>query len=96
VFHLKHNCNSHQDLNSQNNETSGNIEFLQLYPVIAVDALLEIGTAIISAVLSLDEHLSQTNTFYVLKFCYQLVYCCLVQFFLARIHVAKCFMNNSK
>jgi hypothetical protein len=34
---------------------------LQPYPVVAADALLEIGTAVISAVFSLDEHLSQTN-----------------------------------
>jgi hypothetical protein len=55
----------------QNDETSSNIEFSQPYPVVAAaDALLEIGTAVISAVLSLDEHLSQTNTSRVLKFCY--------------------------
>jgi hypothetical protein len=35
---------------------------LQPYPVVAADALLEIGTDVISAVLSLDEHLSQINT----------------------------------
>jgi hypothetical protein len=34
---------------------------LQPYPVVAADTLLEIGTVVISAVLSLDEHLSQTN-----------------------------------
>jgi hypothetical protein len=34
---------------------------LQPYPVVAADALLEIGTAVIPAVLSLDEHLSHTN-----------------------------------
>jgi hypothetical protein len=27
-----------------NDETNGNIEFLQPYPVVAADALLEIGT----------------------------------------------------
>jgi hypothetical protein len=32
---------------------------MQPYPVAAADTLLEIGTAVISAVLSLDEHLSQ-------------------------------------
>jgi hypothetical protein len=41
----------------------------QPYPIVAVDALLEIGMAVISAALSLDEHLSQTNTSCVLKFC---------------------------
>jgi hypothetical protein len=32
---------------------------MQPYPAVAADALLEIGTAVISAVLSLDDHLSQ-------------------------------------
>jgi hypothetical protein len=32
-------------------ETKGNIEFLQPYPVVAIDSLLEIGTAVIPAVL---------------------------------------------
>jgi hypothetical protein len=52
----------HKLLYAQNDETNGNIEFLQPYPVVAADALLEIGTVVISAVSSLDEHLSQTNT----------------------------------
>jgi hypothetical protein len=38
------------------------IEFLQAYPIVAADALFEIGMAVIAAVLSLDEHLSLTNT----------------------------------
>jgi hypothetical protein len=42
----------------------------------AVDALLENGTAVISAVLSLDEHLSQTNTCCAPKFCYHSVLLC--------------------
>jgi hypothetical protein len=50
------------NLYAQNDETNGNIEFLQPYPVVAADALLETGTALNSAVLSLDKHLSQTNT----------------------------------
>jgi hypothetical protein len=37
----------------ENNETNGNIEFLQPYPVAAADTLHEIGTAVISAALSL-------------------------------------------
>jgi hypothetical protein len=65
-------------LHAQNDETDGNIEFLQPYPAVAADALLEVGAAVISAVLSLDEHLSQTNTSFVPKFCYQPVYCCLI------------------
>jgi hypothetical protein len=37
----------HEPLHAQNDETNGNIEFLQPYPVVAADALLEIGTAVI-------------------------------------------------
>jgi hypothetical protein len=62
-----------------------NIKFLKPYPVVAADALLEIDTAVISAVLSLDEHLSQTNTSCVPKLCYQSVYCCLIRYFLFRM-----------
>jgi hypothetical protein len=87
---------THEPRHSRNDETNGNIEFLQPYPVVAADALLEIGTAVISAGLSLDEHLSQTNTSYVPKFCYQSVYCCLIRYFLVRIRIAKCFTNSSK
>jgi len=50
-------------------KTNGNIEFLQPYPVVAADALLEIGTAVIPAFLSFDEHLSQKNISCVPKFC---------------------------
>jgi hypothetical protein len=72
VFHLNLTQTTTQEpLHAQNDEINGNIEFLQPYSVFAVDALLEIGTALISAVLSLDEHLSQTNTSCVPKFCYQ-------------------------
>jgi hypothetical protein len=44
----------------QTGENNGNIKFLQPYPVVAVDAPLEFITAVVSAVLSLDKHLSQT------------------------------------
>jgi hypothetical protein len=54
---------THEPLHIQNDETDVNIEFLQPYPVVAADALLEIGTATISAVLSLDERLSQNKHF---------------------------------
>jgi hypothetical protein len=36
-----------------------------------------------------------TNTSYVLKFCYQLVYC-LIRYLLVRISIAKCFTNSSR
>jgi hypothetical protein len=77
-------------------KTTKQIALLQPYPVVTADALLEIGTAVISAVLSLDEHLSQTNTSCVPKFCYQSVYCCFIRHFLVRIRIAKCFTNSSK
>jgi hypothetical protein len=68
---------------------------LQPYPIVAADVLLQIGTAVIPAVLPLDEHLSQTNTSCVSKFCYQSVYC-LIQYLLLRIRIAKCFTNSRK
>jgi hypothetical protein len=43
MFHLKLN-------QAQNDETNRNIEFLQPYPAVAADVLLEIGTVVISAV----------------------------------------------
>jgi hypothetical protein len=46
---------THEPLHGQNNETNGNNEFLQPYLVVSADALFEIGTVVISAVLSLDE-----------------------------------------
>jgi hypothetical protein len=81
MFNLKRSRNfraTHEPLRAQNDEANSNIEFLQPYPSIAGDELLEIGTAVISAVLSLDEHLSQTNTYCVPEF-YQLVYCCILE-----------------
>jgi hypothetical protein len=65
---------------------------MQKYPVVATDVLLEVGTA----VFSLDEHLSQTNTSCFPKFYYQSVYYCLIRYLFARIRIAKCFMNSSK
>jgi hypothetical protein len=53
VFHLKRNpTTTHEPFHAQNDEPNGNIALLQLYVLAAADALLEIGTA----VLSLDEH----------------------------------------
>jgi hypothetical protein len=43
-----------------NDEINDRIKFSQPYPVVAADALLQIGKAVISTVLSLDKHLSQT------------------------------------
>jgi hypothetical protein len=73
-------------------ETNGNIGFLQPYSVVAADALSEIGTAVISAVLSLDEHLSQTHTSCVPKCCYQSMYCCLIRY----IVTTHCYMLHEQ
>jgi hypothetical protein len=43
-------------------KTNENTEFVQLYLVAAADALPEISTAVVSAGVSFDEHLSHTNT----------------------------------
>jgi hypothetical protein len=97
VFHLKHNPNKYTWTPSHTKRCiNGNIEFLQPYPVVASDALLEICTAVIWDILSLDEHLSQTNTFCASKFCYQSLYCFLVLYFIVRMSIAKCFTNGDK
>jgi hypothetical protein len=51
-----------EPLHTRDDETDGNIKFLQPYPVVAADALIYTSTASTSNDLSLDEHLSQTNT----------------------------------
>jgi hypothetical protein len=62
ILNLKRNPNYYTWIPSRtNDETNGNIEFLQPYSVVAANVLLEIGTAVISAVTPLDEHLSQTH-----------------------------------
>jgi hypothetical protein len=64
----------HEFLQTHSAETKGDTEFLQPYPVVAADALLEIATAVISAALSLDDPLSQTDTSCVPKVCYKRLY----------------------
>jgi hypothetical protein len=65
-------------------------------PLLQLRHCLKSVRAVISAVLSLDEHLSQTNTSCVPKCCYQSVYCCLIRYFFVRMRIAKCFTNSSK
>jgi hypothetical protein len=65
---------THEQLHAQNDETNANIEFLHQYPVVAVDALLDIGTVVVLAGLWLDEQLSQTNASCVPKLCCMLSY----------------------
>lgn len=56
-------------------------------------ALLEIGTAVTSAVVSLGEHLSQTNTSIDPKMCYQSA-CCLIWYILHRTRISRCPTNS--
>jgi hypothetical protein len=71
-FKTKPQLFTYKPLHAQNDETNGSVEFLQPYPMVAADALLEEGTVVISAVLPLGEHLSQqTDASCVPKFCYQ-------------------------
>jgi hypothetical protein len=95
MFHLKRNPNYYTWIPSHTKQNQCNIEFLPPCPIVAADALLEIGTAVISDALSPDEHLSQTNISCVLK-CYQSVYCCLIRCLFVTIRTAKCFANSSK
>jgi hypothetical protein len=57
-------CFKHLHTNPFTHKTgnNGSIKLLQSYPIVAADAPPENGTAAISAVLSLDERLSQTDT----------------------------------
>jgi hypothetical protein len=52
-------CLSYEYLHEQNDKISASAEFLQPYRFYAADSLLH---GLISAVLSFDEHFSQTNT----------------------------------
>jgi hypothetical protein len=62
MFHLKRNpTTKHEPLHAQNYQTNSSIELLYQCTIVAADALLQIGTALIWAVLSLDVHLSQTD-----------------------------------
>jgi hypothetical protein len=71
------------------------IEFLQPC-LVAADALLENGTAVISAVLSLVERLSRADISYAPKCPYSSVYCGRISYFLVRIRIAKCPTKSSK
>jgi hypothetical protein len=46
-----HNCDTQATPSRKKDETNGSLKFLQSYPVVAVDALLEIGTAVVLSVL---------------------------------------------
>jgi hypothetical protein len=81
---------TNERLHAKKYVTKDNTEFLEPC-TFAADALLEIGTAIISVVSSFDKHLSQINTSCVPKFCFQSVYCYLVLYFLIKIPILKCF-----
>jgi hypothetical protein len=85
-----------EPIRSQTAEANDNAEYLQPYPVAVGDAVLEIGPAIISVVLSLDKHLSETNTSCVQKFFLQSVCCCLMRCILLKVRTAKCFTYSNK
>jgi hypothetical protein len=57
---------THEPLHAINKETNDNIEYLMY--LVAANSLLDICMIIVSAVLSLDEQLSQTNASSLLKF----------------------------
>jgi hypothetical protein len=93
VFYLKRNPNyTHEPLH----ETNGNIKFLQPHRVVTADALLQIGTTVILAAKSLDEHMPQTNTSCLPKLFYQPMHRCPIPYFLVRIRIAKCSTNSVK
>jgi hypothetical protein len=92
VLHLKCNPATHEHLHAQNDETNGNIEFLQPYHVVTAVVMFEIGTVAISAVLSL---VTQTDTSCVSTFFYQSV-CCLIWYFLVEISIVKFFTNSNE
>jgi hypothetical protein len=73
MFYLKRNPNryTHEHFHAENDKTNVNSELLQPYTIVvaAADALLEIGTAISSSVLSLDVHLSLADDSCVPKLC---------------------------
>jgi hypothetical protein len=54
MFHVKRKSTTHEHIHAQKEETDGKIEFLQLNHFLTADALLEIGSAVISTVLLLD------------------------------------------
>jgi hypothetical protein len=68
---------THELVHAQNDETNDSTEFSQPYPAVATHALLNIGKAANSAVLSLAEHLDIISSCFQ-KFCYQSVYRCLI------------------
>jgi hypothetical protein len=73
---------------------NSNTEILQSYPLVVADALLEIVTAAVSAVVIQSAFVTDKH-FLCPEFCYQLVFYCFIWYFLARICIVKCFVNNS-
>jgi hypothetical protein len=86
---------THETNHAQNDETNGSVGFLHQHPVVTVDVLLAIGTAVILSVSSLDEHFSGT-TLSVSPQRYQSVYYCVTRYFLVRIRTDKCFATSSR
>jgi hypothetical protein len=49
---------THEPRHSRKNKTNDNSAYMQPYSIVASDAVLDFGTAVITDVLSLDKHLS--------------------------------------
>lgn len=56
IFHVKR-TPKYPSRHAQDDETNGSIVFVQSYPVAADDAVLRIGSAVIPALLLLEDHL---------------------------------------
>jgi hypothetical protein len=69
-------------------QTTKPVAVLRSLPAVTADALFEVGTAVISDVLSRCEQLMQTNISCVSKFCYRVVYC-RMWYFLVRTHATR-------
>jgi hypothetical protein len=91
AFHLKRSPNTYKPLHAQCIETYSNIEFVQWHLVVATDAMLDIGTTLISAVffrLALVTHKH--------FLCLEISLSIGVTHFLVRTSIPKCFPNSNK
>jgi hypothetical protein len=85
----------HMNITKTKDEASGSVELLQSYPVVAAVALLEMGAAVISAVLSLGEVSSCHRQHFLC--CEMLLPASVLLSYsvLERLRVTKCFRNSS-
>jgi hypothetical protein len=64
----KINCPAHEHLHPQIAEFDGKLKFVQLYPAIAADVQIEVGTTLIPAIWTLDDGMSEVIQFAVTVF----------------------------